>query len=137
LVLLKESQSLQNPKNTLLLLELPSPGCPHPESTPIFDIAFTVRPFQGAFIEYVCVCSAVTMSNSMDYSPPGSFVHGTFHARILEWVAISYFRGSSWPRDWSLSLILWQADSLPLHHLGSPFIELLGLKWTFHSLGIL
>jgi len=26
----------------------------------------------------------------MDYSPPGSSVHGTFQARILEWVAISY-----------------------------------------------
>ena len=30
--------------------------------------------------------------------PPGSSVHGIFEARILEWVAISFFRGSSWPR---------------------------------------
>ena len=28
-----------------------------------------------------------------------SSVHWNFQARILEWVAISYFRGSSWPRD--------------------------------------
>ena len=35
----------------------------------------------------------------MDCSPPGSSVHGTFQARILEWVAISFFRGSSQPRD--------------------------------------
>ena len=35
----------------------------------------------------------------MDCSPPGSSVHGTFQARILEWVAISFYRGSSWPRD--------------------------------------
>ena len=37
----------------------------------------------------------------MDYSPPGSSVHGVFQARILEWVAISFCTGSSWPRDWT------------------------------------
>ena len=35
----------------------------------------------------------------MDYSLPGSSVHRIFQARILEWVAISFSRGSSWPRD--------------------------------------
>ena len=35
----------------------------------------------------------------MDCSPPGSSVHGISQARILEWVAISSSRGSSWPRD--------------------------------------
>ena len=35
----------------------------------------------------------------MDWSPPTSSVHGIFQARILEWVAISSSRGSSWPRD--------------------------------------
>ena len=35
----------------------------------------------------------------MDHSPPGSSVHGILQARILEWVAISSSRGSSWPRD--------------------------------------
>ena len=33
------------------------------------------------------------------YSPPGSSVHGISQARILEWVATSFSRGSSWPRD--------------------------------------
>ena len=37
----------------------------------------------------------------MDCSPPGSSVHGILQARILEWVAISYFRGSSQPKDWT------------------------------------
>ena len=37
--------------------------------------------------------------NPMDRSLPGSSVHGIFQARILEWVAISFFRGSSQPRD--------------------------------------
>ena len=35
----------------------------------------------------------------MDCSPPGSSVHGIFQARTLEWVAIAFPRGSSWPRD--------------------------------------
>ena len=35
----------------------------------------------------------------MDWSPPGASVHENFQARILEWVAISSSKGSSWPRD--------------------------------------
>ena len=35
----------------------------------------------------------------MDCSLPGFSVHGVFQARILEWVAIPFSRGSSWPRD--------------------------------------
>ena len=35
----------------------------------------------------------------MDYSPPGSSVLGILQARILEWVAISFSKGSLWPRD--------------------------------------
>jgi len=35
----------------------------------------------------------------MDCSPPGSSVHGISQARILEWIAISFSRGSSRPRD--------------------------------------
>ena len=37
----------------------------------------------------------------MDCSPPGSCVHEIFQARILKWVAISFSRGSSRPRDWT------------------------------------
>ena len=35
----------------------------------------------------------------MDCNHPGSSVHGISQARVLEWVAISFSRGSSWPRD--------------------------------------
>ena len=35
----------------------------------------------------------------MDWSLPGSYIHGTFQARVMEWVAISFSRGSSQPRD--------------------------------------
>ena len=38
----------------------------------------------------------------MDYSPVGSSGHRILQARILEWVAISFSRGYSWPRDWIL-----------------------------------
>ena len=45
--------------------------------------------------------SCLTLCDSVDYSLPGSSVHGILQARILEWVAISFSRGSSWPRDWT------------------------------------
>ena len=43
--------------------------------------------------------SCPTLCDPMDHSPPGSWVHGIFQARILESVAISSSRGSFWPRD--------------------------------------
>ena len=43
--------------------------------------------------------SCPILCNPMDCSPPGSSVHGILQARILEWVALSFSRGSSWPRD--------------------------------------
>ena len=46
--------------------------------------------------------SCLTLCDSMDYSLLGSSIHGIFQARILEWVAISFSRRSSWPRDWTL-----------------------------------
>ena len=52
---------------------------------------------------YVCVCevtqSCLTLCDPIDCSPPGSSVYGILQARILEWVAISFSRGSSQPRD--------------------------------------
>ena len=47
----------------------------------------------------VSVQSCPTLRDPMDYSLPGSSVHGVFQARILEWVAIFCCRGSSQPRD--------------------------------------
>ena len=50
----------------------------------------------------VCALSCSVMSNSlqpMDCSLPGSSVHGILQARILEWVAIHFSRGSSWLKD--------------------------------------
>ena len=42
-----------------------------------------------------------TFCDYMDYSLPGSSVHGISQARILEWVAISFSKRSSLPRDWT------------------------------------
>ena len=61
--------------------------------------------------------SAVTLCDPVDCSPPGSSVHGIFQARVLEWVAISYSRGSSQHILYLLHLLHWQAGSLPLSHL--------------------
>ena len=53
----------------------------------------------------VCVCAHVltqsypTLCSPMNCKLPGSSVHGIFQARLLEWVAISYSRGSSRPKD--------------------------------------
>ena len=53
-------------------------------------------------ILYVCVLvtwSRLTLYDPVDCSPPGSFAHGIFQARILEWLAIPFSRGSSQPKD--------------------------------------
>ena len=51
----------------------------------------------------LCVClvtqSCLTLCDPMDCSPPGSSVHGILQAKILEWVAMPFSRGSSQPRD--------------------------------------
>ena len=100
--------------------------------------------------------SCLILCNPMDCSLPHSSVRGIFQARVLEWVAISFSRGSSQPRDrtWVshivgrrftilttrevhfllqgifpnqgynphvLCLLHWQADSLPLSQMGSPW----------------
>ena len=57
--------------------------------------------FTSSFFE--CEVASVlllTLCHPMDCSLPGSSVNGILQARILEWVAISFSRGSSWYRDW-------------------------------------
>ena len=43
--------------------------------------------------------SCPTLCDPLDSNPPCSSVHGIFQARILEWLAISFFRASSQPRN--------------------------------------
>ena len=47
------------------------------------------------------VQSCPTLCDPMDCSLLGSSIHGIFQARILEWVAVSFSRGTSRPRDWT------------------------------------
>ena len=78
--------------------------------------------------ERLCMCSVahscLALCHPMDCSLPASSVHGIFQPRLLEWVSMSYSRGSSQPRDWTriscVSCIGRQVDSLPPCHLGSP-----------------
>ena len=63
-------------------------------------------------VKVIQLCPA--LCNPMDYT-----VHGIFQARLLEWVAVPFSRGSSNPGIKPRSPTL-QADSLPADHPGSP-----------------
>ena len=54
--------------------------------------------FWGDWKVWKCY-SCLTLCDPVDYCPPGSSVHGIPQARIVEWVAIPFFRGSSQHRD--------------------------------------
>ena len=49
--------------------------------------------------------SCLTLCDLMVCSPPGHSVHGILQARILEWVAMPFSKGSSWPRDLNSCLL--------------------------------
>ena len=51
-------------------------------------------------VKVLATQSCLTLGDPMDCSPPDSSAHEILQARILEWVAIPFSKGSSWPRDW-------------------------------------
>ena len=59
------------------------------------------KKFKNLCMHAVCSVpqSCLILCNPIDYKLPGSSVHGIFQTRILEWVAISFSRKSSQPRD--------------------------------------
>ena len=70
---------------------------------------------------YLVAQSGLTLCNPIDCSPPGSSVHGIPQTRILEWVAIPFSRGSSWPRNQiqvsyiaGRSFTIWATRQVPL-----------------------
>ena len=71
------------------------------------DIHPTISNLSSLFLIYSSVLLLFKLShiwlfcNTMTCSQLDSSVHGISQARILEWVAISFSRGSSWPRDWT------------------------------------
>ena len=60
---------------------------------------FIVFYYEVKWREVAQLCPS--LCDPTDYSLPGSSIRGIFQARILEWVAISFSRGSSQPRDWT------------------------------------
>ena len=87
-------------------------SCPPPEDLPdpgIEPVSLTSSALGGGFFttstawerkgesEVAQLC--LTLCDPMNCSLPGSSVYGTFQARVLEWGAISFFGGSSRPRD--------------------------------------
>ena len=64
-------------------------------------IPCAIQQVLASYLLYVYCCHCLvdklcpTLCNPMDCSPPGSSVHGIYQPRILEWVAISFSRGSS------------------------------------------
>ena len=84
----------------------------------------TVHPFvlPNSTLCVMLMLSHQVVPNSwrpMDSNPPGSSVHGSFQARVLEWVAVSFSKGSSQPWIESRSPA-WQADYLPSEPTGKP-----------------
>ena len=70
--------------------------------------------------------SCLTIWDPRDCSPPGSSVSGLLQARLLEWVAIPFSRGSSQPRDQTQGLPHCRWILYQLSHKGSPRI----LEWV-------
>ena len=96
----------------------PPPGdLPDPAAEP----AFLVSPVSACVLSQFQSCP--TLCDPMDYSLPGSSVHEILQARILEWVAMASFRGSSQPRDRTcVSYVSFKGGQALYHqrHLGSP-----------------
>ena len=82
--------------------------------------------------------SWLTLCEPRDCSPPSSSVHGISEARILEWVAISFSRGSSLPRDWNCipwigRLILYHWATSEAQSSRSIVVQWLSHVWPFGS----
>ena len=96
---------------------------------------------QSGGLQSVHLCSVtkshLTPCDCVDYSLPGSSVHGIFQTRILEWVTISFSRGSSHiemeltsPESPALAVIFFTTETL-----GKPGLQSMGSQkvWTLLS----
>ena len=63
------------------------------------NIMHFIKPHSFDLVCVLVAQSCLTLWDPMDCNPPGFSVHEILQARILEWVALSVSRGSSWPRD--------------------------------------
>ena len=76
---------------------------------------------QHSIVVVLVTQSCMTICDAVDCSPTGCSVHGILQARILEWVVIPFFRGSSEPRDWTQVSCI-KADSLSSEPPGKPIV---------------
>ena len=105
--------------------------------TCVFPIKWVRSYYTGIQLPWLnsCCClvskSWLTFCNPVDCNLPGSSIHGISQARILEWVAISFFRGSSRSRDWT-HIFSWAGGFFTTGPPGKPTASLqtsnLGLK---------
>ena len=96
-------------------------GPTHTALSPSSGLIFFPCPFQlkRAKWKSEVAQSCLTLWDPVDCSPPGSSVHGIPQARILEWVAISFSKGSSRPRD-QTQVSRVEADALTSEPPGKP-----------------
>ena len=91
----------------LLSVYWKTPGWPQEDSLfPDFGLQWSHLHKQNSILREVYCClvtkSRLTLCDPMDFSSPGSSIHGISQAAMLEWVAISFSRGSFPPRDRTL-----------------------------------
>ena len=84
---------------------------------------WTINMIHGKKMKVLVSQSCPTLCDPMDCSPPGSSVHGILQARILEWVAIPFSRGSSQPRDQNPGLLHCRHVLYQLSYQGSSMIH--------------
>ena len=104
----------------------------HPRSSTLSSLPFSLpKTHQSPACVHVrsVTQSCSTLCDSIDCSPPGSSVHGIFQASILEWVAISYSRGSTRPRDWTHISCVFCIGRQILYHCATWVSP--QNKWTF------
>ena len=65
------------------------------------QVLLSMRFFWQEYWKVLVSQSCPTLCDRMDCSLPGSSVHGLLQAGMLEWVSVSYCRGSSWPGGWT------------------------------------
>ena len=90
------------------------------------DCSIRARPHHNSVLRVLPRLVVQSLSHVQLFVTPWTVAHQAllsmgFQARVLEWVAISFSRGSSWPGIKPASPAL-EADSLPLTHQGSPVI---------------
>ena len=116
---------------------LPDPGMdPGSPTSSALACCLTTAPPGSPSTSIVLVAqSCLTLCDPMGCSLPGSSVHGILQARILEWVAIPFFRGSPLPRDrtW-VSCIVGRFFTSEPRETQTPYPPLPTQMWSHYAL---